>query len=265
VSEPVDVRHLLRWSEALAAVAKTGIGFTTSIFERERYEEILEIAGDIAAKANRALNPPPLSEPGAGGPGDFSQIDAAGGDVGFVDAGVIDAAVASWLSDVGRGVAGYVTPRLAIGAVVGNASGEILLVQRRDSGVWLYPTGWADVGYSAAEVAVKEVLEETGVTVEPVRLILLLDALRLGASRSPIYSLVFHCRPVDAEAELRPHPLECSAAGWFSRDALPSPLAGAQRWVEQAFAAISGAPVEVSFDPPRSPIWEQPPEAPSPG
>ena len=38
--------------------------------------------------------------------------------------------------------------------IVGNEAGEILLVQRADSGVWLYPTGWADVGYSPAEVAV---------------------------------------------------------------------------------------------------------------
>ena len=40
--------------------------------------------------------------------------------------------------------------------------GELLLIQRADSGVWLYPTGWCDVGYSASEVVVKEVLEETG-------------------------------------------------------------------------------------------------------
>ena len=51
-----------------------------------------------------------------------------------------------------------------------------------DSGVWLYPTGWADVGYSAAEVVVKEVLEETGIEAEPLRLIAVLDGLRLGFS-----------------------------------------------------------------------------------
>ena len=47
--------------------------------------------------------------------------------------------------------------KVAIGAVVGNDEGQILLIQRADYGVWLYPTGWADVGYSASEVAVKEV------------------------------------------------------------------------------------------------------------
>ena len=49
----------------------------------------------------------------------------------------------------GDGVSGYVTPKVAVGAVVGNDDGEILLIQRSDSGIWLYPTGWADIGYSA--------------------------------------------------------------------------------------------------------------------
>src|SRR5712671_1713767 len=102
--------------------------------------------------------------------------------------------VQEWLDSVGDGVAGYVTPKVAIGAVVGNDAGEILLVQRADSGVWLYPTGWADIGYSASEVAAKEVLEETGIEAEPVRLIAVLDGLRLGFTRIPLYSLVFLCR-----------------------------------------------------------------------
>ena len=107
---------------------------------------------------------------------------------------------------MGKGVPGYVTPKVAIGAAVGNDNGEMLLVQRADSGVWLYPTGWADVGYSAAEVVVKEVEEETGIEVEVVRLIAVLDGLRIGISRIPLYSLVFQCRAIGGE--LQAHPLE---------------------------------------------------------
>ena len=106
---------------------------------------------------------------------------------------------------------GYVTPKVAVGAVVGNDAGEILLVQRADSGIWLYPTGWADVGYSASEVAVKEVHEETGIECEVVRLIAVLDGLRLGFTRIPLYSLVFHCRAVGGDA--RGHPLETAGVG----------------------------------------------------
>lgn len=215
---------LVRWSEALAAVARTGLGFTQSLYEQERFEEVLAVAADIRA----ALGPE----------------DDRNGPAVLVD---------EWLSSVGHGVAGYVTPKVAVGAVVGNDAGEILLIQRGDSGLWLYPTGWADVGYSASEVVVKEVAEETGIDVEPLRVISILDGLRLGARGLPFYSLVFHCRAVGGT--LAAHPLEARDVGWFSEDALPSPLAGAERWRDHAFRAIRGEPLEVSFDPPRRPAW----------
>ena len=98
------------------------------------------------------------------------------------------------------GVPGYVTPKVAIGAIVGNDDGELLLVQRADSGIWLYPTGWADVGYSPAEVAVKEVLEETGVECVPERVLAVIDGQRMGFSRFGMYMLVFLCRAVGGES-----------------------------------------------------------------
>jgi ADP-ribose pyrophosphatase YjhB (NUDIX family) len=161
--------------------------------------------------------------------------------------------VEEWLDSVGRGVPGYVTPKIAVGAIVGNDAGEILLIQRADSGVWLYPTGWADIGYSASEVAAKEVLEETGIEVEPLRLIAVLDGLRLGFTSVPLYSLVFHCRAVGGTLER--HPLETRDVGWFAEDCLPTPLAGAERWRPAAFAAIRGEAVDVLFDRPRQPPW----------
>ena len=134
------------------------------------------------------------------------------------------------MGTVGKGVPGYVTPKVAVGAAVGNDKGELLLIQRADSGIWLYPTGWCDVGYSAAEVVVKEVEEETGIEVEPVRLIAVLDGLRLGFTRVPLYSLLFYCRATGGT--LAPHPLECSDVGWFTRDTMPSPIVGSERWAD---------------------------------
>ncbi len=218
---PVTGTDLRRWSEALAGIARTGLGFTDNLYERERFEEILHVAADMRGAAER---------------------DVAAHEV-----------AAEWLRSVGQGVAGYVTPKVAVGAVVGNDDGEILLIQRADSGLWLYPTGWADIGYSAAEVAVKEVREETGIDCEPVRLIGVLDGMRLGFTRIPLYSVVFQCRAVGGT--LAPHPLECTDVGWFREDALPSPLASAERWRVPAFAAIRGEPVDALFDAPRSPVW----------
>ena len=211
---------LHRWSESLAAIARTGLGFTESLYERERYEEVLHVAAEIRAVAE---NSSPANE--------------------------VRATVEEWMRHVGEGVAGYVTPKVAVGAVVGNDDGEILLIQRSDSGIWLYPTGWADVGYSASEVAVKEVEEETGIEVEVERLLGVFDGLRLGFTRIPLYSLVFLCRPVGGE--LRGHPLETRDVGWFAHDALPHPTAGIDHWGAHAFAAIRGENVDVLYDVPR--------------
>ena len=90
--------------------------------------------------------------------------------------------------------------------------------------MWLYPVGWADVGYSPAEVAIKEVYEETGIEVEVRSLIACFDGLRLGFARLPMYSIVFHC-PCSA-ASCAGHPLETRQVGFFGRDDLPWPLAG---------------------------------------
>ena len=231
-----SAQDLVRWGEALAAVAQTGLGFTESLYERERFEEVLHVAGEIRAAG-------------------AVQLASEGQPTG---SRVPTELVSEWMKGVGSGVPGYVTPKIAIGAVVGNDAGEILLVKRADSGVWLYPTGWADVGYSAAEVAVKEVLEETGIEAEPVRLVMVLDGLRLGITQIPLYSLVFQLRPVGGS--LKAHPLECADVGWFAEDDLPSPLAGAGMWKDHAFRAIRGDTVDVLFDRPRRPVWRKPDE-----
>lgn len=219
--ERVTAQDLIRWSEALAGVARTGLGFTDSLYERERFEEILHIAGDIRVRADDELDP--------------------------------HHRVAEWMRMVGQGSAGYVTPKVAVGAVVGNDAGELLLIQRSDNGVWLYPTGWADIGYSPAEVAVKEVREETGIECEVLGLLGVLDGMRRGFTKVPLYSVVFLCRVTGGT--LAPHPLETLGAGFFAADALPEPLAGSGNLWELIFKAVRGEPYEVFFDEPRPDVW----------
>jgi 8-oxo-dGTP pyrophosphatase MutT (NUDIX family) len=219
----IAASDLLRWAETLSGIARTGLGFTKSLYEQERFEEVLKVAADIRAAA----------------------IEEAESDVLYEE----------WLSTVGDGVGGYVTPKCAVAAVVGNEAGELLLTQRADSGIWLYPVGWADVGYSPSEVAVKEVYEETGIEVEPVSLIAVLDGLRLGFARFPLYTMVFHCRVLGGE--LKGHPLETRQVGFYARDALPQPLAGQHRWADIAFRAIDGEVFPSDFDLPRTPPWRE--------
>ena len=194
----------MRWSETLAGIARTGLGFTESLYERERFEEVLNVAADIKAAAN-------------GAPGLEVRREQ-------------DHFVQEWLESVGEGVPGYVTPKVAIGAIVGNDDGELLLVQRADSGIWLYPTGWADVGYSPAEVAVKEVAEETGIECEPVQVLAVIDGQRMGFSRFGMYMLLFHCRRrrrrAAAATRWRP-PTSAGSGPTTCRRPRPAPSGGA--------------------------------------
>ena len=80
----VSASDLLRWGETLAGVARTGLGFTESLYERERFEEVLKVAADIRAAA--------------------------------VEEAESDALFEEWLDSIGEGVAGYVTPKVAVGA-----------------------------------------------------------------------------------------------------------------------------------------------------
>lgn len=222
MADPVTPQDLIRWSEALSGVARTGLGFTQSLYEQERFEEILAIAAEIRVAAGSIFEPDDL--------------------------------VHEWLKGVGKGVPGYQTPKVAVGAIVQNEIDEILLVQRSDSGVWLYPTGWADIGYSPAEVAVKEVKEETGIDCEIVQLLAVYDGLQRRFTSVPLYSLVFHCRAVGGS--LKAHPLETSDVGFFPLDALPSMAVGTELWGPLAARAFSGAAVDVHFDHPRTPVWQ---------
>jgi len=223
---PTDfTRDLVRWSETLAGIARTGLGFTQNLYERERFEEVLHVASDIKAAADDALEVRREQ----------------------------DHFIQEWMESVGEGVPGYVTPKVAIGAIVGDDEGRILLVKRPDSGIWLYPTGWADVGYSPAEVAIKEVKEETGIDCVVEQLIAVVDGQRMGFTRFGMYMIVFHCRAVGGELE--GHPLETAGVGFFPPDDLPWPTAGASWWGPMAFAAIRGERLAATFEPPRDPVW----------
>ncbi len=69
----------------------------------------------------------------------------------------------------------YQTPKVDIRALVLNEKNQILMARERSDGRWSLPGGWADVGLSAREVVVKEVFEETGLTVSPTRLLAVFD------------------------------------------------------------------------------------------
>jgi ADP-ribose pyrophosphatase YjhB (NUDIX family) len=78
-----------------------------------------------------------------------------------------------------------VAPLIGVGAVVVN-EGRVLLVRRGAEplkGQWSIPGGLVELGESLTSGVVREVQEETGLTVEPVELIELLDRIHREGER----------------------------------------------------------------------------------
>ncbi len=115
------------------------------------------------------------------------------------------------------------TPFTGVDAAVIDGRGRILLVRRADNGLWAMPGGACEVGDTPAEGAVREALEETGVSCRPTALVGVHDSRRCGTtSRHHLYHLLFLCEPVDQTGMGRgTHAVEVKDVVWFAEGALP--------------------------------------------
>lgn len=117
----------LAWAKKLHAVASTGLFFGADEFDRERYAEVAEIAEAMLTEL----------------------------------AGTSVANLRNLFPDFGDG---YATPKIDVRAAVFRDD-HVLLVQEKTDELWTMPGGYADVGLSAAENAIKETQEEASLTV----------------------------------------------------------------------------------------------------
>jgi ADP-ribose pyrophosphatase YjhB (NUDIX family) len=194
--------ELARFIERIAAIARTGLAFKPDGYDSERYEELLKEAARVHAALAQA------------------------------DSSAAEAMRLRWRESVISGYDGYVTTAVGVGAIVFNDRDEILMM-KRPSGRWRYPTGFCDVGISPAENVAKEVREEIGLIVRPTRLIGVVDSLKVPAPSRHIYSLLFDC--AIEGGEVAPNPLEALEAGFYPLGALPEPLHGMDRkWIRLA-------------------------------
>jgi ADP-ribose pyrophosphatase YjhB (NUDIX family) len=217
MSQPDLLFELARFVQRISAIARTGLAFTPQGFDAERYEELLREAALMSTR---------LSE---------EKPQAA------------DELFRRWRESVGVAYDGYVTTGVGCGAIVFNSNDEILMIKRAN-GRWFYPGGFCDIGLSPAENVVREVREETGLVVSPVRLIGVTDSLKLGSPARHLYSILFYCHLEGGD--LRPHPLEALDAGFFPVERIPEPLhARDRRWINLASQFHFEGRVEPYFDP----------------
>ena len=211
------ILELTRFVERISAIARTGLAFKPDGYDSERYHELLKDAARMHAVLSQA------------DPSSAEMIHR------------------QWIDSIGDGYHGYVTTGVGVGAIAFNRHGQVLMM-KRPSNRWWYPTGFCEVGLSPAENVIKEVREEVGVTVQPLRLMGIIDSLKAGSPARHLYAILFYCRAEEGAFTL--HPLEALEAGFFDLDHLPEPLHGIDRkWIRLAREFHFEGRTEAFFDP----------------
>ncbi len=176
----------LLWAREIQATAQTGLEFSRDPYDQDRYRALLGLAARIMADHTSA---------------DLARIEAL-----FTEQ------------------AGYATPKLGVRAAVFDDEGRVLMVRETaDHHRWTLPGGWADVNQTAAQSAIREVFEESGYHVRPVKLAAAWDKATQGLVIGPfsITTLFFICELTGGEPTTS---LETSEVGWFREDAIPADL-----------------------------------------
>ncbi|MGK5445673.1 NUDIX hydrolase [Micromonospora sp. URMC 105] len=124
----------------------------------------------------------------------------------------------------------------SVSAVVRNDDGELLLACRSDDGRWSVVSGVVEPGEQPATAVVREVEEETGLRVEPVRLSSVVSHPHTypNGDRCEYLNLGFHCRLVSGTARVNDD--ESIAVQWFPPDRLPELDAHARLVIARALA-----------------------------
>lgn len=182
--------HWLTWAKQIQAIAQSGLAFTRDPFDADRYQQLSALAVEIMAH--------------------HSEVETA------------------VIRDLFQQETGYATPKVGVRAAVFRDKGdgpEILMVKENyGDALWTVPGGFADVGDAPSEAVIREVREESGFEVRPVKLTAVYDIDKQGQKQRPfsLYRLFFLCEIIGGQ--LSANNFEIDDAGFFPRQQLP-PLA----------------------------------------
>ncbi|MEH7579077.1 NUDIX hydrolase [Priestia megaterium] len=200
----------LDWAKQLQSLAQAGLAYSKDIYDVERFELIRNISVEMLSQQTG------------------------------MEMTVI--------KDLFASETGYATPKVDIRAVIFKDN-KILMVKENSDGSWALPGGWADIGLTPSEVAVKEVKEESGFDVKAVKLLAVMDMKCHPHPPSPfhIYKMFIQCEIIGGQPMKG---LETSAVEFFSENKLP-PLSIArntQSQIEIAFKHLYNPKEPVYFD-----------------
>ena len=195
----MDENRWLDWAIELQSLAQAGLTYGKDVFDLERYTRIREIAAEMLAQPSGL----PLET----------------------------------VKDLFCNETGYQTPKLDTRAAIFSEN-RILLVQEKD-GRWSLPGGWCDVNVSVGKNTVKEVREEAGLTVVPVRVIAVQDRERHNLPRYAygVCKIFVQCAAVGGSFAENSETIQ---SRYFSEDELP-PLAEEKNNAEQVHMCFAAA------------------------
>jgi ADP-ribose pyrophosphatase YjhB (NUDIX family) len=200
------VEKLVGWADRLQALARTGLFFAPTDYDRERYQEMIAIAAEMT--------------------------------------GLLAGREPLELQTLWSGDMGYVTPRVGVGAIIFDERGDMLLLQRPESGLWGMPVGFSEVGETPAQGLAREVREETTLEVRVDRLLGVYDC-RGPTMLHHLYNVVFCCTVLGGT--LTPT-AEAPVGGYFSRDAMPELVPHHAPSIMDGFAAHHDGWAGAAFD-----------------
>jgi ADP-ribose pyrophosphatase YjhB (NUDIX family) len=126
----------LEWAKQIQSISQAGLEYSKDIYDLERFELLRKLSIDILRE--------------------YTDVEE------------------EKVKTLFASESGYATPKVDVRGVIFK-NDKILLVKERIDGAWALPGGWADIGLSPKEVAVKEVKEESGLDVKPLTLLGILD------------------------------------------------------------------------------------------
>ena len=171
----------LEMAKRMQALAQSGLEYSDNKYDRDRYQQMRQLSLEIMQ--------------------DFTELK-------------MDKLVSVFASEQG-----YQTPKVDVRGVVFRGD-QILMVRETIDGNWYLPGGWADVGLTPSEVAIKEVSEESGLEVVPERLLAILDKKRHNhpPDMFHIYKIFILCHETGGELK---GGMETSETGFFGPDKFP--------------------------------------------
>ena len=171
-----------RWAKEIGGLAQIGLTYTTNAFDKERFERL----GDISKEILATMSYEPLEK----------------------------------IREVFALERGYTTPKFDTRAAVFNERGEILLVYEKQKHLWSLPGGWCDEAESLVSNTIKEVREEAGMIVRPIKLVGILDKRKWNVSDQPFHILASFMICLVGEGGLMDN-TETSERRFFAFEELP--------------------------------------------